>query len=119
MGVDRGAASLTEKLSGGVVGGGGGVSGLQDRDYRAVSGSGGPEALARIQGAKVTRVPLPAELVEVNIDISSPAFEIYRGRVTSDDKLNQNHRKLRGLTLNCCRQVIPLCWKGPPQVQPE
>ena len=78
MGVDRGAASLTEKLSGGVVGGGGGVSGLQDRDYRAVSGSGGPEALAPRQGAKVTRVPLPAaELVEVNIYISSPAFEIY------------------------------------------
>ena len=54
MGVDRGAASLAEKLSGGVVGGGGGVSGLQDR---AVSGSGGPEALAPRQGAKVTRVP--------------------------------------------------------------
>ena len=53
------------------------MSGLQDQDYRAVSGSGGPEALAPRQGAKVTRVPLPAELVEVNIDISSPAFEIY------------------------------------------
>ena len=83
MGVDSGAASLAEKLSGGVVGGGGGVSGLQDQDYRAVSGSGGPEALAPRQGAKVTRVPLPAELMEVNIDISSPAFEIYRGRVTT------------------------------------
>ena len=52
-----GAASLAEKLSGGVVGGGGGVSGLQDRDYRAVSGCGRPEALAPRQGAKVTRVP--------------------------------------------------------------
>jgi len=63
MGIDSGAASLAEKLGGGVVGGGGGVSGLQDRDYPAVSGSG-PESLALRQGAKVTRVPLPAELVE-------------------------------------------------------
>ena len=82
MGIDSGAASLAEKLGGGVVGGGGGVSGLQDRDYPAVSGSG-PEALALRQGAKVTRVPLPAELVEVNIDISSLASKIYRGRVTT------------------------------------
>jgi len=63
MGVDSGAASLAEKLGGGVVGGGGGVSGLQDRDYPAVGGSG-PESLALRQGVKVTRVPLPAELVE-------------------------------------------------------
>ena len=76
------AAPLEEELGGGVVGGGGGVSGIQDRDYPAVSG-GGPEALALRQRVKVTRVPLPAELVEVNIDISSPAFEIYRGRVTT------------------------------------
>ena len=33
------------------------MSGLQDRDYRAVSGCGRPEALAPRQGAKVTRVP--------------------------------------------------------------
>ena len=82
MSEDSGEASLAEKLGGGVVGGDGGVSGLQDRDYRAVSGSG-PKALAPTQGAKVTRVPLPAEVVEVNIDISSPAFEIYRERVTT------------------------------------
>ena len=70
MGVDSGAASLPEKLGGVVAGGGGGMSGLQDQDYRAVSGSGEPEALAPRQGAKVTRVSPPAELVEVNIDIS-------------------------------------------------
>ena len=106
MGVDRGAASLAEKLSGGVVGGGGGVSGLQDRDYRAVSGSGGPEALARIQGAKVTRVPLPAELVEVNIDISSPAFEIYRGRVTPSESA---FPVLRGLWIGGETTPLSLC----------
>ena len=76
------AASLADELGGGVVGCGGGVSGIHDRDYPAVSGSG-PEALAVRQGVEVTRVPLPAELVEVNIDISSPAFEIYRERVTT------------------------------------
>ena len=57
------AASLAEELGGG----GGGVSGtIQNRDYPSVSGSG-PEALAQRQRVKVTRVPLPAELVEVNI----------------------------------------------------
>ena len=68
------AASLADELGGGVVGCGGGVSGIHDRDYPAVSGSG-PEALAVRQGVEVTRVPLPAELVEVNI--CSPLKKIF------------------------------------------
>ena len=74
------AASLADELGGGVVGCGGGVSGIHDRDYPAVSGSG-PEALAVRQGVEVTRVPLPAELVEVNI--CPPPLKKYLMRVMS------------------------------------
>ena len=54
--IDSGSASLSEKL-------GVGVSGLSDRDYPGISGHG-PETQALKLGVKVSRVPLPAELVE-------------------------------------------------------
>lgn len=57
MSVDNGAASLTERL------GGGGVSGLHDRDYPSMIGHGQDSKALKL-GAKVTRIPLPKELVE-------------------------------------------------------
>ena len=55
LAVDSGAAGLGDRLGGGTV------SGLQDRDYPATSGQ---DALPLRQTVKVTRVPLPPELVE-------------------------------------------------------
>ena len=56
MSLDAGTASLSERL------GVGGVSGLTDKDYPAMGQ--GPDSKALKLGVKVTRVPLPAELVE-------------------------------------------------------
>ena len=56
MGLDT-AGWLTDRL------GGGGLSGLHDRDYPAASGQPADSQALKL-GVKVTRVPLPAELVE-------------------------------------------------------
>ena len=57
MSVDHAASSLSERL------GGGGVSGLHDRDYPSMLGHA-PDSKGLKLGVKVTRVPLPKELVE-------------------------------------------------------
>ena len=56
MGLDT-AGCLSDRL------GGGGMSGLHDRDYPGVSGQAVDTQALKL-GVKVTRVPLPAELVE-------------------------------------------------------
>jgi len=63
MGIDNGASSLAEKLGSVGASGSGVVSGLHDRDYPAM-GVGGPESLALKPASKVSRIPLPAELIE-------------------------------------------------------